>query len=1085
MLRRLTIVAKSLAPVAGVVVGLLVGLWCVAWLARVNVTGEAIQIDPEVAAEYVEARIPKFDPNDTLSLHVDADVEPTGQSPILAELVDEDKLPPLAERLPERPIVMRGVDGIGTYGGTWLRLAIAVDDVSVIAWRLSGSTLVRWSPLGYPIENHIAESVTHDGEFRQWTVKLREGMRWSDGAPFTAADVMFWWEACTNNPHVTTTPPSWMINAGKVGDIVQIDRYTFRIEFEDPNVVFLEDLCRIGDFTGNPKHYLEQYHPDPAIGDEALIAETMAKYKLPSPGAVFAWVRDWKNPEHPRLWPWVLKSYVANPPFVFVRNPYYGVLDEAGNQLPYIDRVQFDVLDTNMLALTASNGGTSMQGRHIRFSDYTELMSRREIAGSKVFHWYSATRSNFVINPNLNRRVDPSDPATGKKAELLADKRFRQALSLAIDRKTIIDAEQSGVGVPSQVAPGPESLYDYPDLSNAFTEYDPERANALLDELGLTGRDGEGMRTFADGSRMTFYLDFSAFTGAGPGQFIVDDWGDVGVRAIARERARPLFYTEKDSLEFDFNVWTGESDLMPLALPRYFIPYNTESFYAVGWGRWYMNGGYYDSPQSQSIRGSIPVPKDSPMYAAITAYEEAKQATDPDERRERMNEMFRIAAENVWTISIATPPPAPFVADKRMKNIPENALFGAIFSTPANAGLETYYFESNDDSPGAIAETKRSIVNTTPRPAADGSEPVGVGGVIKWLAIGIGLLLLAMLAWRHPFVWKRLLLMIPTLFIISIVVFVIIQLPPGDYLSTRVMLLQESGDEANLRAIDDLKKIFRYEDTPLQQYVRWMGFEWFTTFDVADEGLIQGNLGRSMETQTPINEVVGDRLLLTMAISIGTILLTWAIALPIGIYSAVRQYSAGDYVLTVLGFLGVCTPAFLLALVLMAVSGMSGLFSPEYAAQPEWTWGKVGDLLAHIWIPIVVLGVGGTAGMIRVMRANLLDELSKPYVTTARAKGVRPLKLLVKYPVRMALNPFVSGIGHLFPQIVSGGAIVAMVLALPTVGPLLLSALFTEDMYLAGSMLMVLSLLGVFGTLVSDLLLLWLDPRIRFEGGSR
>jgi ABC-type dipeptide/oligopeptide/nickel transport system permease component len=241
-----------------------------------------------------------------------------------------------------------------------------------------------------------------------------------------------------------------------------------------------------------------------------------------------------------------------------------------------------------------------------------------------------------------------------------------------------------------------------------------------------------------------------------------------------------------------------------------------------------------------------------------------------------------------------------------------------------------------------------------------------------------------------------------------------------------------------------------------------------------------------METSQRVNDIVGDRIMLTFLISLGTIIFTWAVAIPLGIYSAVKQYSLMDYILTLLGFIGMSIPAFLLALVLMTVAGIgTGLFSPEFAAQPEWTSGKIIDMLKHIWLPIVVMGVTGTAGMIRVMRANLLDELRKPYVTTARAKGVRPIKLLFKYPVRVALNPFVSGIGGLFPALVSGGAIVAMVLALPTVGPLLLSALFSEDKYLAGSMLMVLSTLAVFGTLVSDLLLLWLDPRIRYEGAGK
>ena len=246
-----------------------------------------------------------------------------------------------------------------------------------------------------------------------------------------------------------------------------------------------------------------------------------------------------------------------------------------------------------------------------------------------------------------------------------------------------------------------------------------------------------------------------------------------------------------------------------------------------------------------------------------------------------------------------------------------------------------------------------------------------------------------------------------------------------------------------------------------------------------------------MENNLPVNQIVGDRITLTFLISLGTILFTWALAIPIGIFSAVRQYSVGDYVLTFIGFIGMCVPSFLLALVLMYLSkevfdfNASALLSPEYAAQAGWNWPKVLDLLKHIWVPVTILGIGGTAGMIRVMRGNLLDELKKPYVTTARAKGVRPMKLLMKYPVRMALNPFISGIGGIFPKLVSGGALVAVVLSITTVGPLMLDALMNEDMYLAGSMLMVLSTLGVLGTLVSDLLLLALDPRIRYGGGSR
>jgi peptide/nickel transport system permease protein len=326
------------------------------------------------------------------------------------------------------------------------------------------------------------------------------------------------------------------------------------------------------------------------------------------------------------------------------------------------------------------------------------------------------------------------------------------------------------------------------------------------------------------------------------------------------------------------------------------------------------------------------------------------------------------------------------------------------------------------------------------------------------------------------YILRRLLSMIPTLLVISILVFVIIQLPPGDYLESYIAELQSQGE-----SIDEQKIAFlRHEyglDLPLyQQYLVWV------------TGMFQGDFGYSFEYSLPVTEVVGDRLFLTILISVITIIFTWMIAFPIGIYSATHQYSWGDYGLSLLGFIGLATPNFLLALVMLYFANVyfgtsiGGLMAPEYINQP-WSVDKFMSVLEHLWIPVVVIGTSGTAGMIRRLRATLLDELQKQYVTTGRAKGLPPGKLLVKYPLRVSLNFFVADIGNLLPTVISGAEIVAVVMSLPTTGPILLSALQSQDMYLAGSFLMFLAVLTVIGVLVSDIALAILDPRIRLQGG--
>ena len=324
------------------------------------------------------------------------------------------------------------------------------------------------------------------------------------------------------------------------------------------------------------------------------------------------------------------------------------------------------------------------------------------------------------------------------------------------------------------------------------------------------------------------------------------------------------------------------------------------------------------------------------------------------------------------------------------------------------------------------------------------------------------------------YIGRRALLAVFTVWAISVLAFAIIQLPPGDYVTSYIAQMASTGSVVSEEEAETLRIQYGLGQPMYVQYLKWT------------RQVVQGNFGMSMEWRRPVGEVIGERLWLTVVVSVAALILTWGLALPIGIYSAVRQYSVGDYVATFIGFIGLAVPNFLLALVLLYLgfvffnANIGGLFSPELQDAP-WSAARVWDLMKHLPIPALILGLAGTAQQIRIMRANLLDELRKPYVVTARSKGLAEARVILKYPVRVALNPFASTIGYTLPYIVSGSIIVSLVLGLPTVGPLLLKALIAQDMFLAGTIVLLLGLMTVIGTLISDILLVWIDPRIRLE----
>ena len=323
------------------------------------------------------------------------------------------------------------------------------------------------------------------------------------------------------------------------------------------------------------------------------------------------------------------------------------------------------------------------------------------------------------------------------------------------------------------------------------------------------------------------------------------------------------------------------------------------------------------------------------------------------------------------------------------------------------------------------------------------------------------------------FIARRLLYMLPMTLVITVASFAIIQLPPGDYLTTLTARMSDQGTDVDQAQLAALRERYGLDESIWVQYWRWISAI-----------VVHGDFGHSFEWNQPVAALLGQRLPLTIVLAVATLALTWLIAFPIGVYSATRQYSWGDYFFSVLGFLGLAIPNFMIALALMYLShrvfgaSVGGLFSPEFV-DAQWNLGKLLDLLGHLWIPVVVLATAGTASLVRILRANLLDELRKPYATAARARGLDERRLLIRYPLRMALNPFVSTVGWILPALVSGEIIVSQVVTIPTTGPLLLGALMSQDMYLAGSIILMVSVLTLVGTLLSDIALAALDPRVR------
>ncbi len=611
------------------------------------------------------------------------------EAPMLRELVEAGSLPPVDQRLPKEPLVQPVVEEIGQYGGTLRRGFLGPSDHNNYT-RVVYDALVRFSPDGSEVIPHIARGWESNDDFTVWKVFLREGMKWSDGEPFTADDILFWYEHILLNEELMPTVPIWMRNAdGSVVQVEKLDDYTVQWTFNQPNTAFLLELANkdgadraINNLAFAPAHYLQQFHPafvDPAELDakvqeagfdtwvELFSVEAMPHLSGKRPSTA-AWVPD--------------GSTVSDQVFTIKRNPYYFAVDPEGNQLPYIDEVRFTFFaDAEALNLAAIAGQIDMQGRHIKMNNYPVLVENAEQSGYRVLTWPTFGGSDAVLMFN---QTYVKDPAIG---ELLRNKDFRIALSHAIDRNAIKESAFLGLGEARQGVPAPWHPY-YPgdEWAYKYTEYDPDKANQLLDSIGLDRRDGEGFRLLPNGERLDLEIQvipaFANWTDVG--QIVVQNWADVGIRAHVEIRERALGFQMRETNDLMIEIWNEDTTGFPFSGQPKMDPRSTPALtFGPLFRKWYETNGQ---------EGMEPPPE---IKRLVEIIDEAK-VSGRERQIELAQELFRIWADNIWEIGTVGLTPmiqGVVVVNQSLRNVPETAGNDWPLRTPGNTRPEQYFFK--------------------------------------------------------------------------------------------------------------------------------------------------------------------------------------------------------------------------------------------------------------------------------------------------------------------------------------------------------------------------------------------------------
>ena len=612
-----------------------------------------------------------------------------GEAPALAEAVEAGNLPPLEERLPAQPEVITGLDNIGEYGGKLRRMLGGSNDHNSILRIVSPQGLTRWKPDFSGVVPNVAESWETNEDGSEFTFKLREGMKWSDGEPFTADDIMFFVDDLLNNEEFYPNAPARFVVAGEPMQAEKVDDYTVTLKFAAPYGTFLTELAT--PLAQEPvlwaKHYCQQFHPAYNDDVQSMVDETEAVEDWPALyrlkcGEVEAPNR-WSNPDRPTLDPWVVtgEGYSAgSTQVVMERNPYFWQVDEEGNQLPYIDQLEMGVAqDNEALVLEAIAGNIDFQRRKISNPANKPVFAENAEKGNyEILDMINSNSNSMAIHFNHTHKDD-------QMRELIRNKDVRVALSLAIDREEIIDIVYQGQGEPYQIGPRPSHVLYNEQLAKQHTEYDPDRANELLDEAGYAERDSEGYRLFPDGSRITFNAQYTGVEQPDWGdslEIIAEQWEEIGIELTSTSVERSIYYSRGEANEHDFMVWGAPGGLDPTLSPRDVLAVHPQaSWFGIPWTRWYLSGGEQGQEPSES------------MKKRLELYDAFKQEADQDKALDIFREIHQMAADEMEIIGISLAPNLVGVVNKDLKNAPRSLPSSWMYPDPGPTLPQTWYWE--------------------------------------------------------------------------------------------------------------------------------------------------------------------------------------------------------------------------------------------------------------------------------------------------------------------------------------------------------------------------------------------------------